>query len=82
VTLGSQAALATANARLFLNPRSAGSDWQPSWLRLPIQFLVTDQSNRLLLANPAAWQVLNLSMDAHEGPIIDQVIASRSWQRC
>lgn len=74
VTLGSQAALATANARLFLNAEIGRQRLASILASSPDPILVTDQSNRLLLANPAAWQVLNLSMEANEGPIIDQVI--------
>lgn len=74
VTLGSQAALATANARLFLNAEIGRQRLAAILASSPDPILVTDQSNRLLLANPAAWQVLNLGMDAHEGPVIDQVI--------
>jgi PAS domain S-box-containing protein len=77
VTLGSQAALATANARLFLNAEIGRQRLAAILASTPDPILVTDQSNRLLLANPAAWQVLSLSMEANEGPIIDQVIRYR-----
>ncbi len=77
VTLGSQAALATANVRLFLNAEIGRQRLAAILASSPDPILVTDQSNRLLLANPAAWQVLNLRMEANEGPIIDQVIRFR-----
>ena len=54
VTLGSQAALATANARLFLNAEIGRQRLAAILASSPDPILVTDQSNRLLLANPAA----------------------------
>ena len=40
----------------------------------PDPVLVTDQRDRLLLTNPAAWQVLGLGLETDEGEPIDAVI--------
>ncbi|MEW5868783.1 MAG: ATP-binding protein [Chloroflexota bacterium] len=74
-TLGSQAALAAANARLFLNAEIGRQRLASILASSPDPILVTDQRDRLLLANPAAWQVLGLGMHTDEGQPIDQVIS-------
>ncbi|MEJ2707841.1 MAG: ATP-binding protein [Anaerolineales bacterium] len=73
-TLSSQAALAAANARLFLNAEIGRQRLAAILASTPDPVLVTDQRNRLLLANPAAWQVLGLGMDSDEGQPIENVI--------
>jgi PAS domain S-box-containing protein len=77
VTLGGQAALAAANARLFLNAEIGRKRLESILASSPDPVLVTDQRDRLLLANPAAWQVLGLSMEADDGQPIEQVISER-----
>ena len=75
VTLGGQAALAAANARLFLTAEIGRQRLESILASSPDPVLVTDQRNQLVLANPAAWQVLDLSMEEtdHNKPI-DQVL--------
>ncbi len=75
VTLGGQAALAAANARLFLNAEIGRRRLESILASSPDPVLVTDQRDRLLLANPAAWQVLGLSMETDDGQPIEQVIS-------
>ncbi|MBN1148605.1 MAG: PAS domain-containing protein [Anaerolineales bacterium] len=75
VTLAGQAALAAANARLFQTAEIGRQRLAAILASSPDPVLVTDQSNRLLLANPAAWQVLGMGMDTDEGLPIDQVIS-------
>jgi signal transduction histidine kinase/HAMP domain-containing protein len=75
VTLGGQAALAAANARLFLNEEIGRKRLESILASNPDPVLVTDQHDRLLLTNPAAWQVLDLGMKGDEGQPIDQVIS-------
>ena len=75
VTLGGQAALAAANARLFLTAEIGRQRLESILASSPDPVLVTDQRDQLLLANPAAWQVLGLSMEETDhGKPIDQVI--------
>jgi PAS domain S-box-containing protein len=75
VTLGGQAALAAANAYLFLNAEIGRQRLASILASSPDAVLVTDQRDRLLLANPAAWQVLGLGMDTDEGQPIEQVLS-------
>ncbi len=74
VTLGSQAALAAANARLFLNAEIGRRRLESILASSPDPVLVTDQNDRLLLTNPAAWQVLGLGLETDEGKPIDLAI--------
>ncbi|MCC7130920.1 MAG: PAS domain-containing protein [Anaerolineae bacterium] len=75
VTLGGQAALAAANARLFLSAEIGRQRLESILASSPDPVLVTDQSDQLLLANPAAWQVLGLNLDeSNTGKPINQVI--------
>jgi PAS domain S-box-containing protein len=74
VTLGGQAALAAANARLFLNAEIGRRRLESILASSPDPVLVTDQSDRLLLTNPAAWQVLGLGLETDEGKPIDLAI--------
>lgn len=74
VTLGGQAALAAANASLFLSAEIGRRRLESILASSPDPVLVTDQRDRLLLANPAAWQVLGLGLEDNEGKPIDQVI--------
>lgn len=74
-TLASQAALAAANARLFLNAEIGRQRLAAILASTPDPVLVTDQQDRLLLANPAAWRVLGLGVEWDEGQPIDEVIS-------
>jgi two-component system, OmpR family, phosphate regulon sensor histidine kinase PhoR len=74
VTLGGQAALAAANTRLFMNAEIGRRRLESILASSPDPVLVTDQRDRLLLTNPAAWQVLGLSLQSDEGEPIDTVI--------
>jgi signal transduction histidine kinase len=76
VTLGSQAALAAANARLFRTAEIGRQRLAAILASTPDPVLVTDQNDRLLLANPAAWQVLGLSPGS-EGTPIEKVISQK-----
>jgi PAS domain S-box-containing protein len=75
VMLASQAALAAANARLFQNAEIGRQRLAAILASSPDPILVTDQHDRLLLANPAAWQVLGWNMDTEEGQPIEQIIS-------
>lgn len=74
-TLGGQAALAAANARLYMSAEIGRRRVESILASTPDPVLVTDQHDCLLLANPAAWQVLGRSMDVGEGIAIDRVVA-------
>jgi PAS domain S-box-containing protein len=75
MTLASQAALAAANAQLFLNAEIGRQRLAAILASTPDPVLVTDQQNRLLLANPAAWKVLGLGIDWEEGQPIQKVVS-------
>lgn len=74
VTLAGQAALAAANNRLFLTAEIGRQRLAAILSSTPDPVLVTDQHNNLLLANPAAWQVLDLGVDTDEGRPVEAVI--------
>ena len=77
VTLGGYAALAAANARLFQTTEIGRQRLAAILASSPDPVLVTDQRECLLLANPAAWQVLGLGRDTGEGQPIDQVVSQK-----
>jgi len=77
VTLAGQAALAAANARLFLNSEIGRQRLSAILASTPDPVLVTDQMNRLLLANPAAWQVIGLGVEWDEGRAITDLISQK-----
>ncbi len=75
VTLGGQAALAAANARLFLSAEIGRQRLESILSSSPDAVLVIDQREQLLLANPAAWQVLGLTAeDSNRNLPVSQVI--------
>ncbi len=74
VTLGGQAALAAANARLFLKAEIGRQRLAAILASSPDPILVIDQRDHLLVANPAAWQALGLGMDIDESKTIDELI--------
>jgi signal transduction histidine kinase/HAMP domain-containing protein len=76
-TLAGQAALAAANARLFLNTEIGRQRLAAILASTPDPVLVTDQNDHLLLANPAAWQVLGLGIGSEEGQPIERVILQK-----
>jgi signal transduction histidine kinase len=59
-TLASQAALAVANIRLFLAVDASRRQLETILNSTPDPVLVTDASNRLILANPAASALFNI----------------------
>jgi len=74
VTLSRHATLAIMNARLFMNSEIRRQQLSAILSSSPDPILVTDQSDCLLLANPAAWQVLEFSVDTEEGTPVDQIL--------
>ncbi len=77
VTLAGQAALAAANARLFLNAEIGRQRLAAILASTPDPVLVTDQRNRLLLANPAAWQAARWGTEVGEGRPIEAIIPQK-----
>jgi signal transduction histidine kinase/HAMP domain-containing protein len=73
-TLAGQAALATANARLYMVSEIGRQRLAAILASTPDPVLVTDQSGRLLLANPAAWNVLGINSPNEEHPYIQDVL--------
>jgi signal transduction histidine kinase/HAMP domain-containing protein len=74
-TLGSQAAVAAANASLFMSAEIGRQRLASILDSSPDPMLVTNQNDLLLLANTAAWQALELGPDNIAGQPIDQVIS-------
>ncbi|MBS1248887.1 MAG: Sensor histidine kinase ResE [Chloroflexi bacterium] len=60
VTLAGQAVLATTNAQLFKKAEVGRQRLAAILASTPDPVLVIDHLNRLLLANPAAWEVLDV----------------------
>jgi PAS domain S-box-containing protein len=73
-TLAGQAALAAANARLFLTAESGRQRLEAILASTPDPVLVTDSQNRLTVVNPAAWQVLGLDPGASQGQPVEQAV--------
>jgi len=77
-TIAGQAALASANSKLFANAEIGRQRLAAILNSTPDPVLVTDYQGRLLLANPAAWQVLGLPGDTVNGKSIDTIIQQPS----
>ncbi len=77
VTIAGQAALAAANAQHFLNAEIGRQRLAAILASTSDPVLVTDQQNRLLLANPAAWKVLGLGVEWDEGQPIEKLITQQ-----
>jgi len=73
-TLASQAALAVANIRLFLTVEVSRRQLEAILNSTPDPVLVTDASNRLILANPAAGHVFGVTIRKGERPGIEQAL--------
>jgi PAS domain S-box-containing protein len=73
-TLSGQAALASANSQLFANAEIGRQRLASILDSTPDPMLVTDHQSRLLLSNPAAWQVLGLAGETVKGKSIDSLI--------
>jgi two-component system phosphate regulon sensor histidine kinase PhoR len=76
-TLAGQAALAAANAHLFLTAEVGRQRLAAILASTPDPVLVTDSENRLLLANPAAWQVLGAAVGQGEGQPVRELISQK-----
>jgi len=74
-TLAGQAALAAANSLHYLSAEIGRQRLAAILASTLDPVLVTDQNNRLVLANPAAWQTLGLGTHWKEGQAVDQVIS-------
>ncbi|HVN54603.1 MAG TPA: ATP-binding protein, partial [Anaerolineaceae bacterium] len=76
VTLGGEAALAAANARLYASAEIGRQRVEAILASTPDPVLVTDQQNRLLMTNPAALQLPGLtSISNQRRPPIEEVIS-------
>ncbi len=89
-TLGSHAASAAANARLFLSAETGRQRLAAILASSPDPILVTDQQDRLQISNPAAWQVLGMNIENNEGkavhlalnqPELVELLKSNSMER-
>ena len=73
-TLAGQAALATANAHLFLNVEAGRRQLEAILHSTPDPVLVIDPQNRLMLANPAAGRLVGVDSEQSEGQPIATLI--------
>lgn len=73
-TLAGSAALAAANASLFMTAEIGRQRLEAILASTPDPVLVTDHKDRLLLSNPAAWQVLGGVVQSGKGQPIDELI--------
>jgi signal transduction histidine kinase len=76
-TLASQASLAVANIRLFLTVELSRRQLEAILNSTPDPVLVTDASNRLILANPAAGHLFNVTIRRGERPDFEKTIQVR-----
>ncbi|RPI32253.1 MAG: HAMP domain-containing protein, partial [Chloroflexota bacterium] len=81
VTLAGQAALAAANARLFQSAEIGRQRLAGILASTPDPVLVTDPQNRLLLANPAASEVLGRQTEQSRGLPVERVTAQADLLR-
>ncbi len=77
-TLAGQAALAAANAHLFLNVEASRRQLEAILNSTPDPVLVIDPQNRLLLANPAAGKVVGVEVGKGEGQPIEKQIKQKA----
>jgi len=73
-TLASQASLAVANIRLFLTVEASRRQLEAVLNSTPDPVLVTDASNRLILANPAAGHIFGVTIRRGERPDLERTI--------
>ena len=76
-TLASQASLAVANIRLFMTVEVSRRQLEAILNSTPDPVLVTDASNRLILANPAAGTILGVVIRRGEKPDVERMIQSK-----
>ena len=76
-TLAGQAALAASNHHLFRSAEVGRQRLAAILASTPDPVLVIDQFNRLLLANPAALEVLGAAMGSAGGQPIDKVVSQK-----
>ena len=76
-TLASQASLAVANIRLFLTVELSRRQLEAILNSTPDPVLVTDASNRLILANPAAGSIFGINIRRGERPDFEKTVQVR-----
>jgi PAS domain S-box-containing protein len=76
-TLASQASLAISHAKHYLNAEVGRQRLAAILDSSPDPVLVTDQNNRLIIANPAAWTALGLGINYDQGQPIEQVLSQK-----
>ncbi|MCS6993433.1 MAG: ATP-binding protein [Anaerolineales bacterium] len=77
-TLAGQAALAASNNHLFRTAEVGRQRLAAILASTPDPVLVTDQYNRLLLSNPAAWQAFGPAVGTGEGQPIEKLITQQT----
>lgn len=77
-TLASQASLAVTNIRFYLTVEVSRRQLEAILNSTPDPVLVTDASNRLILANPAAAQVFGVKIQKDEQPSVEKTIQAKA----
>jgi len=77
-TLASQAALAVANIRLFMEVEASRRQLETVLNSTPDPVLVTDAANRLILVNPAAGQLFGVAIRRGERQNLQKTIPIQS----
>jgi len=77
-TLASQASLAVGNIRLFMTVEESRRQLEAILNSTPDPVLVTDASNRLILANPAASLIFGVTMRRGERADLEKTIQVRA----
>ena len=77
-TLASQASLAVGNIRLFMTVEVSRRQLEAILNSTPDPVVVTDASNRIILANPAAGTVLGVVIRHGEKPDVERMIQSKA----
>jgi len=75
--LAKQAAISIANTRQFLNSEIERQQLSAILSSSPDPILVTDTKNNLLIANPAAWEILGLRVGVSEQNPLEEIIPNK-----
>jgi len=75
--LARQASAAASNTRLYLNAEVERQQLSAIFSSSPDPIIVVDQKDRLVVANPAAWQILDMNMDYVDENSIEDIISQK-----
>lgn len=76
-SLANQASVAASNTRQYLDAEIERQQLSAIFASSPDPILVVDQKDRLLVANPAAWQILDMQMEDVNDNSIENIITQK-----